>query len=73
MAVHALAAEGGDVAVTLGVSWLSDATSNGSDFPAAPIGLYFASLWYSERLYPLIFTVAALERAARVELATGSN
>ena len=73
VAVHALAAEGGDVAVTLGVSWLSDATSNGSDFPAAPIGLYFASLWYSERLYPLIFTVAALERAARVELATGSN
>ena len=27
---------------------------------AAPIGLYFAKLWYYERLYPLIFTVAAL-------------
>ena len=24
------------------------------------IGLYFARLWYAERLYPLIFTVSAL-------------
>ena len=30
-------------------------------FEPAPIGLYFASLWYFEKLYPLIFTVAALE------------
>ena len=29
-------------------------------FKPAPIGLYFASLWYFEKLYPLIFTVAAL-------------
>ena len=29
-------------------------------FPAAPIGLYFARLWYHERLYPLIATVSAL-------------
>ena len=29
-------------------------------FEPAPIGLYFASLWYFEKLYPLIFTVAAL-------------
>jgi squalene-hopene/tetraprenyl-beta-curcumene cyclase len=28
----------------------------------APIGLYFADLWYSERLYPVIFTAAALGR-----------
>ena len=31
-----------------------------ADFEPSPIGLYFAKLWYSERLYPLIFTVAAL-------------
>ena len=31
----------------------------------SPIGFYFAKLWYFERLYPLIFTVAALGRAAR--------
>lgn len=29
----------------------------------APIGLYFAKLWYFERLYPIIFSVAALRRA----------
>jgi squalene-hopene/tetraprenyl-beta-curcumene cyclase len=28
----------------------------------SPIGLYFASLWYSERLYPLVFLIAALGR-----------
>ena len=28
-----------------------------------PIGFYFAKLWYFEKLYPIIFTVAALGRA----------
>ena len=28
----------------------------------APIGLYFAKLWYFERLYPLIFSLDALGR-----------
>jgi squalene-hopene/tetraprenyl-beta-curcumene cyclase len=32
----------------------------------APIGFYFAKLWYFERLYPLIFTVAALRQAVRM-------
>lgn len=31
----------------------------------APIGLYFSKLWYSERLYPLIWTVAALGSVLR--------
>jgi squalene-hopene/tetraprenyl-beta-curcumene cyclase len=44
------------------------ATEDGRYFPAAPVGLYFARLWYSEELYPLIFAAGALEsaRAARV-------
>jgi squalene-hopene/tetraprenyl-beta-curcumene cyclase len=29
---------------------------------AAPIGLYFAKLWYDEALYPVIFTAAAASR-----------
>jgi len=29
---------------------------------AQPIGLYFASLWYSEKLYPVVWTVEALAR-----------
>jgi squalene-hopene/tetraprenyl-beta-curcumene cyclase len=31
---------------------------------AAPVGLYFSHLWYSEQLYPLIWTLEALGRAA---------
>lgn len=45
--------------------WLSERTGGGTSFAAAPIGLYFAKLWYSEALYPLIFTVSALQRARR--------
>lgn len=39
-----------------GRRWLEER----ADFEPSPIGLYFAKLWYSEKLYPLIFTVAAL-------------
>jgi squalene-hopene/tetraprenyl-beta-curcumene cyclase len=53
-------------AVTRGVAWLIDRTDAGNRFPATPIGLYFAQLWYDEQLYPLAFTVAALERAAAI-------
>jgi squalene-hopene/tetraprenyl-beta-curcumene cyclase len=41
------------------VAWLIEATDGGRRFPPSPIGLYFASLWYHEELYPLVFTVAA--------------
>ena len=45
-----------------GAAWLIERTDAGRSFPAAPIGLYFAELWYAERLYPVIFTVSALSR-----------
>jgi squalene-hopene/tetraprenyl-beta-curcumene cyclase len=32
-----------------------------SEFKPSPIGLYFAKLWYSEKLYPLIFATSALK------------
>ena len=54
------------VPVRRGLAWLRTATQDGCHFPAAPIGLYFARLWYSEALYPLIFTVAAIQAAERV-------
>jgi squalene-hopene/tetraprenyl-beta-curcumene cyclase len=54
-------------ALQRGVHWLIQATKNGTHFPTAPIGLYFAKLWYHERLYPLIFTVAALEKFRLVQ------
>lgn len=40
--------------------WLAAATANGTAFPPAPIGFYFANLWYYEALYPVIYTVAAM-------------
>ena len=54
------------VAVGRGLEWLITHTDGGERFPAAPIGLYFAKLWYDEALYPLAFTVTAFERAARL-------
>ena len=59
LAVEALAPEGD---VERGVRWLVERTAGGMRFEPAPIGLYFAKLWYSEKLYPLIFTVSALGR-----------
>jgi squalene-hopene/tetraprenyl-beta-curcumene cyclase len=40
-----------------GARWLETR----GDFEPSPIGLYFAKLWYSEKLYPLIFAVSALK------------
>jgi squalene-hopene/tetraprenyl-beta-curcumene cyclase len=53
-------------AVAKGVCWLLDRVEEGAWKRPAPIGFYFAKLWYYERLYPQIFTVGALGRAARV-------
>lgn len=51
-------------AVDRGVDWLMDRVEDGTWRHPAPIGFYFAKLWYYERLYPMAFTVAALNRAA---------
>jgi squalene-hopene/tetraprenyl-beta-curcumene cyclase len=45
-----------------GVDQLHEITGQGTRFLAGPIGLYFAKLWYSEKLYPVIFTLEALKR-----------
>ncbi len=74
VAVEALAAAGQVVenqqlrdrivsAVRAGADWLVEATEGGKRFPASPIGLYFARLWYSEAAYPLVFSLAAWGRA----------
>lgn len=46
-----------------GVGWLVENTEEGRRFTPSPIGLYFAKLYYFEKLYPVITTLAALERA----------
>jgi squalene-hopene/tetraprenyl-beta-curcumene cyclase len=37
--------------------WLRVATKEGTQFPPSPIGLYFARLWYHEKLYPVVWTL----------------
>jgi squalene-hopene/tetraprenyl-beta-curcumene cyclase len=52
-------------AVNKGLDWLVQQVEMGGLNNATPIGFYFAKLWYYEKLYPIIFTVAALGRALR--------
>ncbi len=41
---------------------LLELTHEGTLFPPAPIGLYFARLWYYEKLYPVIATVSTFRQ-----------
>jgi squalene-hopene/tetraprenyl-beta-curcumene cyclase len=50
-------------AVNNGLAWLVQEVEAGGLHNPTPIGFYFAKLWYFEKLYPIIFTVAALGRA----------
>jgi squalene-hopene/tetraprenyl-beta-curcumene cyclase len=52
-------------AVNNGLAWLVQQVETGGLSQPTPIGFYFAKLWYFEKLYPIIFTVAALGRAVR--------
>ena len=52
-------------AVTRGTEWLLRAWEADTPPAPAPIGLYFAQLWYFERLYPLVFSAEALNRVAQ--------
>lgn len=53
-------------AIQRGAEWLLAHTNHGASLPASPLGLYFARLWYSEELYPLVFALAALSRVLRL-------
>jgi len=55
------------LAVGRGTAWLIDHTRGGTTSDPVPIGFYFARLWYFERLYPVIFTVAALRQVRATE------
>jgi squalene-hopene/tetraprenyl-beta-curcumene cyclase len=49
------------IACQKGFQWLeNEYTTNG--LHASPIGLYFATLWYDEKMYPLIYYIEALRR-----------
>ncbi len=53
-------------AIGRGANWLICATEKGSLFHPSPIELYFAKLWYSEELYPLVAAVGALDQITRI-------
>jgi squalene-hopene/tetraprenyl-beta-curcumene cyclase len=67
LALEALVARRHDAALqtplSKGLQWLTDAVLADRHRESSPIGFYFAKLWYYEKLYPLIFAVAALGRA----------
>ena len=73
VALQALVSEGVNARekVLLSVQWLVTATASGTRFPPAPIGLYFARLWYHEQLYPVIWTLSALCAAKKALLLQG--
>jgi squalene-hopene/tetraprenyl-beta-curcumene cyclase len=52
-----------NVSLEKGTQWLIEKIESGEWLQPSPIGFYFAKLWYHERLYPMIFTVAALGKA----------
>ncbi len=64
LALEALAGTEEVAAVKAGELWLVNAVEAGTWGEPAPIGFYFAKLWYYERLYPLIWTVGALGKIA---------
>jgi squalene-hopene/tetraprenyl-beta-curcumene cyclase len=53
-------------AVRRGLAWLIEKVEAGGLDEPTPIGFYFAKLWYFEKLYPIVFAVAALGRARRL-------
>ena len=52
LAVTALTRNGFQEECNSGLIWLDEKTKS-DGLVASPIGLYFASLWYDEELYPL--------------------
>ncbi|TVP99859.1 MAG: squalene--hopene cyclase [Planctomycetaceae bacterium] len=54
-----------EAAILAGCGFLTNSVASGLHREPWPIGFYFAKLWYHERLYPIVFTMAALGAALR--------
>ena len=57
-----------DSAITNAASWLIKQTESADRITPSPIGLYFARLWYYEKLYPIIFTISALQKVQNLDM-----
>jgi squalene-hopene/tetraprenyl-beta-curcumene cyclase len=68
LALDVLLEAGSDslLAVERGLDWLIEQVEAGKLHEPTPIGFYFAKLWYFEKMYPLVTSVAALGRARRL-------
>ncbi|MBI9059458.1 MAG: hypothetical protein JEZ01_16970 [Labilibaculum sp.] len=63
LAIRALSASGKLEEAKKGIDWLQkNLPKDLSEIKATPIGLYFASLWYFEDMYPLVFASSALKK-----------
>lgn len=67
LSLHALAGSAPRLTaeVAQGAARLIELSAEGREMRPAAIGLYFARLWYHEELYPLIFSLQALEKVGR--------
>ena len=66
LAVRALSTLGKLEEAKKGIDWLQkNLPKDLSEIKAAPIGLYFASLWYFEDMYPLVFSSSALNEVLK--------
>ena len=50
-----------------GALWLISKIESAEWTQPSPIGFYFAKLWYFEKMYPIINTVAALTRLQKAQ------
>lgn len=55
--------------ISQAASWLIEKLTQAPSVVPTPIGLYFASLWYHEKLYPWIFAVSALNKISQLDKA----
>jgi len=62
LAAHSRTDQRMEEALDRGSRWIAERTEKGTSFEPAPIGFYFARLWYFERTYPLVWCVEALSR-----------
>jgi squalene cyclase len=61
LAISALISEKNLEICNAGLQWLENYIQN-NGYKPAPIGLYFASLWYNEKMYPVTSYLEALSR-----------
>lgn len=66
LAVSALVQTGNEECLRRGLSWLDKYTRE-EGLRASAIGLYFASLWYDEKMYPLTAYIDAITRVMEAQ------